>query len=135
MTIIALRFGVGALLMLAVRPGCLRGLSRTFWAHGLALGALYGGAQLPHYYGLSKVPAATAGFLIGSYVVIVPLVDFLLFRKRAGVRTLAGVVLAAGISYAASSLSTQRIGLSAEPPSAGADLAPSATPKPRATPR
>jgi hypothetical protein len=44
---------------------------------------------------------------------------------------LAGVVLAAGVSYAASSLSTQRVGLSAEPPSAGAELAPRATPKPR----
>ena len=56
---------------------------------------------------------------------------------------LAGVVLAAGVTYAASSLSTPRVGLSAEPPSAGADLAPRATatptPKPRpkrtATPR
>jgi hypothetical protein len=62
---------------------------------------------------------------------------------------LAGVVLAAGVSYAASSLSTQRVGLSAEPPSAGADLAPratatatakprprrTATPKPRRTPK
>ena len=33
---------------------------------------------------------------------------------------LAGVVLAAGVTYAASSLSTPRVGLSAEPPSAGA---------------
>ena len=51
---------------------------------------------------------------------------------------LAGVVLAAGVTYAASSLSTQQVGLSAEPPSAGADLAPSATatatPRPTRTP-
>jgi hypothetical protein len=48
---------------------------------------------------------------------------------------LAGVVLAAGVSYAASSLSTQRVGLSAEPPSAGADLAPRATATAKARPR
>jgi outer membrane biosynthesis protein TonB len=51
---------------------------------------------------------------------------------------LAGVVLAAGVTYAASSLSTPKVGLSAEPPSAGADLAPRATatptPKPKRTP-
>ena len=47
---------------------------------------------------------------------------------------LAGVVLAAGVSYAASSLSTPPVGLSAEPPSAGADLAPRATPTPTPTP-
>ncbi len=52
---------------------------------------------------------------------------------------LAGVVLAAGVTYAASSLSTQRIGISSEPVSAGRELAPraapTATPTPRATPR
>src|SRR3954452_11390932 len=41
---------------------------------------------------------------------------------------LAGVVLAAGVTYAASSLSTQRIGLSSEPVDAGRELAPRATP-------
>src|SRR6476661_10390321 len=40
---------------------------------------------------------------------------------------LAGVVLAAGVTYAASSLSTQRIGISSEPVSAGQELAPKAT--------
>jgi hypothetical protein len=53
---------------------------------------------------------------------------------------LAGVVLAAGVTYAASSLSTPRVGLSGEPPSAGADLAPrttatrTPTPRPKRTP-
>jgi hypothetical protein len=40
---------------------------------------------------------------------------------------LVGLVLAAGISYAATQLSRQRIGLAAEPPSAGAELAPART--------
>src|SRR5919107_4205343 len=42
---------------------------------------------------------------------------------------IAGVVLVAGVTYAASGLSTQAIGLSSEPLSAGEDLAPTATPK------
>src|SRR3954468_24006782 len=48
---------------------------------------------------------------------------------------LAGVVLAAGVTYAASSLSTQRIGLSSEPVNAGRELAPRATATATATPR
>jgi hypothetical protein len=50
---------------------------------------------------------------------------------------LAGVVLAAGVTYAASSLSTQRIGISSEPVSAGRELAPrpTAAPTRTATPR
>jgi hypothetical protein len=39
---------------------------------------------------------------------------------------LTGLALAAGVSYAATQLSSQRIGLSAEPPSAGEELAPPA---------
>jgi hypothetical protein len=37
---------------------------------------------------------------------------------------LVGLALAAGVTYAAMQLSSQRIGLSAEPPSAGEQLAP-----------
>jgi septal ring-binding cell division protein DamX len=50
---------------------------------------------------------------------------------------LAGVVLAAGVTYAASSLSTQRIGLSSEPVNAGRELAPrpTATRTPTPTPK
>jgi len=36
---------------------------------------------------------------------------------------LVGLALAAGVTYAATQLSSQRIGLSAEPPSAGEELA------------
>jgi hypothetical protein len=36
---------------------------------------------------------------------------------------LVGLALAAGVTYAATQLSSQRIGLSAEPPSAGQELA------------
>ena len=39
---------------------------------------------------------------------------------------LIGLALAAGVTYAATQLSSQRIGLSAEPPSAGEQLAPPA---------
>jgi hypothetical protein len=46
---------------------------------------------------------------------------------------LAGLALAAGVTYAAMQLSSQRIGLSAEPPSAGEELAPPA--KRAATPQ
>ena len=110
-TVLALRFAIGALLMLAVRPGCLRGLSRSFWLRGVGLGAIYGGAQLPHYYGLNEVPAATAGFLIGSYVVVVPLLDYVLFRRRASSRTLLGVLLAgAGLTVFAFSSAGSTLG-------------------------
>lgn len=42
---------------------------------------------------------------------------------------LIGLALAAGVTYAATQLSSQRIGLSAEPPSAGEELAPPPPPR------
>ena len=45
----------------------------------------------------------------------------------------AGVLLVAGVTYAASSLTTQTVGLSSEPLSAGEELVPTATPTPKAT--
>ncbi len=94
-TVLALRFAIGAAVMLLLRPGCLRGLSRAFWGRAAGLGVVYGAAQLPHYYGLREVPAATAGFVIGVYVVFTPVLDYLLFRRRSTPRTVAGVTLAA----------------------------------------
>jgi hypothetical protein len=44
---------------------------------------------------------------------------------------LAGLALAAGVTYSAGRLSTQRIGLSSEPLSAGDELAPRTTATPR----
>ena len=112
LTVLALRFAIGAAVMLALRPGCLRGLPRHFWLRGLALGAVYGAAQLPHYYGLREVPAATAGFVVGVYVVVTPALDYLLFRQRSTVRTLAGVALAgAGLAVFAWAGGGSRTGL------------------------
>ena len=46
---------------------------------------------------------------------------------------LLGLALAAGVTYAATQLSSQRIGLSAEPPSAGDELVPPPTRTPTRT--
>jgi hypothetical protein len=48
------------------------------------------------------------------------------------VAAVVGLALAAGITLAASQLSSQRIGLSGEPLSAGAELVPRTTPQPSA---
>jgi hypothetical protein len=48
---------------------------------------------------------------------------------------IAGVLLVAGVTAAASSLSTQAIGLSSEPLTAGDQLTPRATPTPTPKPR
>jgi drug/metabolite transporter (DMT)-like permease len=94
LTLLAIRFGLAGLLMWLIRPGCLRGLSRRLWAHAVLLGAIYGAAQIPHYYGLRFTSASTAGFVIGTYVVLTPALAYLLLGVRSSLRVYVGVGLA-----------------------------------------
>jgi drug/metabolite transporter (DMT)-like permease len=94
MTLLALRFGIAALVMWVIRPGCLRGLSKRLWFNAVVLGVIYGAAQIPHFYGLRFTSASTAGFVIGTYVVLTPALAFLLLGVRSSLRVYVGVALA-----------------------------------------
>jgi drug/metabolite transporter (DMT)-like permease len=94
LTVLTLRFGLAALTMWLVRPGCLRGLPPGTWVRAAALGVIYGLAQIPHYYGLRYAPASTAGFLVGTYVVFTPVLGYLVLRRRSSPLTVLGVATA-----------------------------------------
>jgi drug/metabolite transporter (DMT)-like permease len=96
LTVLAVRFGIATGLMVLVRPRSLRGLSRRTWLRAVALGAVYGLAQIPQYYGLRLTSASASGFLIGTYVAFTPLFGYLVFRARSSPRTYLGVALAVG---------------------------------------
>lgn len=51
---------------------------------GLLLGGLIFGAHLLQIYGLARTTATNAAFITGLYVVFVPLLGLLLFRRRVG---------------------------------------------------
>jgi drug/metabolite transporter (DMT)-like permease len=94
LSVLMLRFALAGLAMWLVRPGCLRGLSRQTWLRAVMLGGVYGAAQLPHYYGLRLTSASTAGFLVGTYVVVTPVLAFVLLRRRPSPLALVGVASA-----------------------------------------
>jgi len=79
---LAVRFAVAALAMLALFPRSLRRLPAWQWRRGLLLGALYGAAQLLQTWGLASTPASVSGFVTGMYVVITPLLTTALFGQR-----------------------------------------------------
>jgi drug/metabolite transporter (DMT)-like permease len=94
MSVLTLRFATGSAVLFALRPGAVRGLPRQMWLNAAAVGAAYGLAQLPHYYGLRATSASAAGFLVGTYVVLTPLLDRVFFKVRSSLLTYAGVGLA-----------------------------------------
>ena len=90
---LALRFALAAAVLALALRGRLR-LTRTLILRGGALGLLYGAAQLLQTFGLAHTSASISGFVTGLYVVMTPLLGWLLLRQRVGGLTVLAVLLA-----------------------------------------
>lgn len=91
---LALRFTIAALVMAAVRPRALRAITPKMLGTGLILGLILGLAYVTQTVALAETTAAITGFLTGLYVVLTPLLSWLLFRNRVTPKLAIGVVLA-----------------------------------------
>lgn len=93
---LAVRFliAAGVMSVLFLRP--LLRLSRREWAQGMALGAIYGVAQLLQTSGLEHTSASISGFVTGMYVVFTPLLGTVLLRQRLPSITWIAVLLSVG---------------------------------------
>lgn len=88
-----------ALFMALFRRDELRAIRGALLRDGALCGALLGLGFLLQTEGLQRTTASRSGFLTGMLVVLVPLLDFALFRKRPALPSLLGVLLAfAGMS-------------------------------------
>ncbi len=79
--LLAVRFSLAAVVVVIIGFRQLR-MSRGTLLRGIALGALYGIAQLLQTAGLAMTDASTSGFVTGLYVVITPLLGALVLRDR-----------------------------------------------------
>ena len=93
---IATRFSVAVAVMLLFRPKVVREISPRLAVRGTYLGIILAAAFLTQTIGLSFNTAATTGFVTGLYVVVVPLLSWLMFRVPIAGRVWAGVALAFG---------------------------------------
>jgi len=94
MDFLAMRFTVAALVMIALRPSCLRNISRRGWWHGIILGVVLGLAYTTQTYGLLSVSASVSGFITGLYVVLTPVISWIIFRHKISRFTWIAVALA-----------------------------------------
>ncbi|GAA3409907.1 DMT family transporter [Streptosporangium vulgare] len=88
------RYGVATLVLLALRPRSLRGLSESTWLTGVLLGLLFGVGQTAQAVSLHDLPSSVSGFTVGSYVVITPVLGLFLLGARTPGRVWAAVALA-----------------------------------------
>ena len=94
MSVLALRFFLGTAVLWLVRPRAVMALPAAACWRAAVIGLLLGGAQVPHYFGIRESTAAAAAFLIGTYVVVTPIVDRLVHGVHSTRATAAGAVLA-----------------------------------------
>jgi drug/metabolite transporter (DMT)-like permease len=91
---LATRFTIATLIMIAVRPQVLRAMNAEMLKKGFVLGLLLGGGYITQTIGLEMTTAAITGFVTGLYVVLTPLLAWLLLREAVERKVLIGVALA-----------------------------------------
>jgi drug/metabolite transporter (DMT)-like permease len=94
MDFLAVRFGVAALAMIALRPLCLRGMGRLGYKRSAYLGFALGLGYITQTFGLQHTSAAISGFITGMFVVLTPVMSWLLLRRHTGANVWWAVVLA-----------------------------------------
>ncbi|WP_310962952.1 DMT family transporter [Nocardioides terrisoli] len=79
---LAVRFAIAALTLLLLAPRAVGRLSAVKRRHAIALGCLYGAAQILQTAGLAHTPASVSGFITGMYVVCTPLFAAVVLHTR-----------------------------------------------------
>lgn len=92
---LAVRFAIASVVLLVAAPRAVGRLSPETRKRAIALGLLYGVAQILQTAGLAHTAASVSGFITGMYVVATPLFAALLLRTRITALTWAAVALAA----------------------------------------
>lgn len=93
---LALRFTIAALAGSVILGRRIIRADRRTWARGASAGLLYFAAQFLQTEGLKTTDASISGFITGMYVVLTPVVGFLLFSNRPAARTWIAVIIATG---------------------------------------
>ena len=91
---LTVRFAIAAVAMALVFRRQLLALTRREVATGVALGVVYGLAQLLQTIGLEHTDASVSGFVTGTYVVLTPIFAAVIFRDRLPWSTWLAVLLA-----------------------------------------
>jgi drug/metabolite transporter (DMT)-like permease len=94
MDFLGIRFTIAAIVMFALRPSCLSGMTRPRLIRSVVLGLLLGLGFITQTYGLQHTSAAISGFITGMFVVLTPVVSWVLLKRKTGISIWGAVALA-----------------------------------------
>ncbi len=99
MDFLAVRFAIAAAVMLALRPNCLKGMTRRDLLHGVLAGAALAAGYVTQTFGLVTASPSVSGFITGTFVVFTPVLSWLILRRRISGNAWLGVALSlAGVA-------------------------------------
>jgi drug/metabolite transporter (DMT)-like permease len=110
MDFLAWRFLLASGVMIALRPTCLRSVTRLELLRGIGLGTMLGLGYVAQTYGLRYTSAAISGFITGMFVVLTPVMSWILLRRKTN-RSTWMVVALATVGLALLSLNGWSIGI------------------------
>ena len=91
---VGLRFGTAALMALPFALPLLRGVTRREWLAGVMIGiGIFTGYSL-QTWGLQTIASSTSAFITAAYVPLVPILQWIILRRRPRLASWAGVALA-----------------------------------------
>jgi len=91
--LMALRFTIGGVVLAAIYRKRIWPLQRQWLIDGAWLGLWLGAGYLTQVIGLATISASRSAFITGTYVVVVPLVAFVVWRTRPRFAEFLGIVL------------------------------------------
>ena len=91
---IAIRFAAAFAMFAIVFPRSLRGVQRTEWLGGAAIGAFFCSGLILQVIGLATIEASRSGFLTSLSVVFTPLLSTLVLLRRPRFPSVLGAVVA-----------------------------------------
>lgn len=92
-TIVALRFGIAFIVMIVVFHKKIMPTDKKTLKYSAIVGALLAGIFIAVMYGIKTTTASTAGFLISTTVILVPLLQVFITRKLPSGKIMWGVLI------------------------------------------
>jgi drug/metabolite transporter (DMT)-like permease len=91
---LAIRFTIAAGLMIATKPQVLRAFRGPTLFYGVILGVILGVGYITQTIGLTLSTAAITSFITGLYVILTPLLVWVLFKRRPNKVVAIGAIIA-----------------------------------------
>jgi drug/metabolite transporter (DMT)-like permease len=94
MDFLAIRFTVAALVMIVIRPTCVRYITWKGSGRAALIGTALASGYIAQTYGLLYASASVSGFITGMFVVLTPVMAWIFLRQKTSLKTWLAVALA-----------------------------------------